>query len=155
MRPLQINEAGSNRRAETGRQGLVAQHTVSRHVLSSCCGLSTVRKSTDPVFRGFPVWNVCESCYRKGDLPGPWPHRGTAPCLLLVFSLESLKVSGTPPLQSTSKDLLRKMADWLWLWDTHSSKKLALGGNGPQAGHVLRPEQHPVLPGACQMPHTS
>lgn len=113
---------------------MVAQHTVSRHFLSSCCGLSTVRKGTVPVFREFPVWNVCESCYRKGDLPGPWPHRGTVPCLLLVFSLESLKVTCTPPPPVNSEGLVKKK--WLigfGLWDTHSSKKLALGGNGPQA----------------------
>lgn len=51
---------------------------------------------------------VCKRCFRRTDLQELWPHRGTVLCLFLRFSLESLKVTCTPPfLQSTQKDLLK------------------------------------------------
>lgn len=53
MSAFQDNGAGSHRRREAGKQVSVIKDAISRHLLSSYCGLSTVRKVSVHVFREF------------------------------------------------------------------------------------------------------
>lgn len=123
---LQINEAESNGREGAGRLVSVVEDPISRLLLSSYCGLSTVRKGTVPVLRELPVcWRrgVCESC-RRGELRGLWPQRGTAPAFgrdavwsySTEFKLESLHIPSSQP------EGRERMGNWLGLCSTHSCR---------------------------------
>lgn len=102
MSALQDNEARSHRRAESGKQVSVIQDAISRHLLSSYCGLSTVSKGTVLVFREFLVRRrrgVCGRAVTGEGNPEGCDHTEAQPLPLCWDAVWSHCATHPPPSQ--------------------------------------------------------